>query len=389
MLNLNKWPYYEEDEIRAASNVLNSGKVNYWTGNENINFEREFSEYCGVKYAIAMANGSLALSGCYASLELEKDSEIITTPRTFIATASTAVILGYRIIFADVDINSGCITAETILPKITKKTRAISVVHLGGWPARMQEICDLAKAYNLFVIEDCSQAHGAKIDHKSVGSFGDVSSWSFCQEKIISTGGEGGMITTNNKQIYDYIWSYKDHGKNYLKVFSKNKDTGFRWLHDSFGTNMRLTEFQSSIGRIQLSKLENWNKLRARNANILYDFLKNISCVRIPEVTENIRHAWYKYYVYINFDHLSDDWDRSKILNELKKQGAPAFTGSCGEIYLEKSFQTIDNYQNKRLKNARNLAETSLMFLIHHTITEEQMYSYAGLIKKVLKQASI
>ncbi len=389
MIEINKWPIYEEDEINAAANILRSGAVNYWTGNETKMFEEEFSNFCGTKYSIALANGSLALSACYAALRMGKNAEIITTPRTFIATSSAARLMGLKVVFADVELDSGCISAATILPKITKNTRAISVVHLGGWPAKMEEICKLAKEYNLSVIEDCSQAHGAKIDNKSVGSFGDVSSWSFCQEKIISTGGEGGMITTDRDDIWEFIWSYKDHGKNFSKVFSENKDNTYKWVHDSFGTNMRLTEFQSSIGRKQLLKLSKWNKLREKNALILISFLKDIPCVRIPEVPENVIHAWYKLYIYLRKEYLSDDWNRQKIINEIIMNGAPVFSGSCGEIYLEKAFSENDNFGYRRLKNARELSETSLMFLIHHTISEEQIYSYGKLLRKVLIKASI
>ena len=175
---ISKWPFFSEDEIDKAKSVLKSGLVNYWTGNETKLFENEFAQYCNSSNAIALANGSLALSAAYLSLNLKRGDEIITTPRTFIASASSAVLLGLKPIFADVDINSGLITPETIEPLITNRTKAICVVHLGGWPADMPRICDLAKTYKLKIIEDCSQAHGASIylegdkTFKSVGSFG-------------------------------------------------------------------------------------------------------------------------------------------------------------------------------------------------------------------------
>ena len=271
--NISSWPKFEQDEVNKAVEILKSGKVNYWTGEEGKIFEREFAEKIGTKYAVALANGSLALSSAYLSVGLGVGDEIITSPRTFIATASSAILLGAKPIFADVDPDSGVITADTIIPLITNNTKAISVVHLGGWPAEMDSICKLAHNYGLKVIEDCAQAHGASLNGKSVGSFGDVSAWSFCQEKILSTGGEGGMITTSNKEIWNKIWSFKDHGKNYNKIFDKNKSDSFQFVHDKLGSNFRMTEIQSAIGRIQLSKINETNKIRNRNANIIYEEL--------------------------------------------------------------------------------------------------------------------
>ena len=243
-----------------------------------------------------------------------------TTPRTFLATASSLVQQGLRPVFADVDLDSGCITADTIYPLITANTSAISVVHLGGWPADMLQICSLAKNHNLRVIEDCAQAHGASIKvgntWQSVGSFGDVSAWSFCQDKILSTGGEGGMVCTSSPQARDYIWSYKDHGKDFQLFNTPNAGLGFRWLHSSFGTNMRLTEMQSAIGRFQLSRLPHWSALRSRNANLLIEIAR-LQCYQISEPPSTVKHAWYKLHGYIDLTALSSDWSRERILSEL------------------------------------------------------------------------
>ena len=379
---MNSWPLFSNEEIKKVSQILLSGKVNYWTGFEGKNFENEFAKYTNSKYGIVMANGSLALESAYKSIGLTKDDEIITTPRTFIATSSSAVLIGAKPVFADVDLNSGCINLETIEPLINSKTKAISVVHLGGWPAEIEQICKLAKQYNLFVIEDCSQAHGAKIRSKrcwkSVGSFGDAATWSFCQDKIMTTGGEGGFVTTSNLSIRDICWSLKDHGKTII---------GFKWLHDEIGSNYRLSEMQSAIGRIQLKKLEEWNKIRSFNAEILRLKLQNLGIVRLPIVDENIRHAWYKFYCYLNLEALSSGWDRSRIIKTINEHGFPAFSGSCSEIYLEKCFKKI-NKNYKRLKNAKELGETSLMLLVHPSISEEQMIKYSEIVKTVLIQAT-
>lgn len=384
---ISPWPTYEEDDIRLVTEVLRSGRVNYWTGSEGRNFESEFAKYVSCEHAIALANGSLALSSAYLALGIGEGDEVITTPRTFIATSASLLLLKAIPVFADVDKDSGAITPETIAPLITSRTKAISVVHLGGWPADMQAICKLARDYGLFVIEDCSQAHGASIAGRSVGSFGDIGTWSFCQDKIMTTGGEGGMVTTNNKEYWEKIWSFKDHGKSWQKVYETIHKPGFRWLHDSFGSNFRLTEMQSSIGRNQLKKLNEWNKLRTRNSNIISKLLQDLPLIRVPLPPEGIKNAWYKFYAYIIPSNLKEGWTRDRILYEISTSGFPALSGSCSEIYLEKCFLDKSFLPFKRLPIARLLGETSLMFLVHPTITEDQMNIYGEAIRKVLLKA--
>ena len=383
-----KWPYYNPEEIQKVNDILISGKVNYWTGEEGKFFEKEFANFALSKYAITLANGSLALSAAYLALDIKNKAELITTPRTFIATSSSAYLLKAKPIFADVDINSGCITADFIEPLISEKTKAICVVHIGGWPCDMESICNLAKKYGIYVIEDCSQAHGAQINGKSVGSFGDVSVWSFCQDKIISTVGEGGMLTTNSKEIYEKVWSFRDHGKTIKSMKITKKSNQFRYVHDKFGSNFRMTEIQSAIGRIQLSNILETNKTRARNAGILINTLTSVKCIRIPLPEEKYTHGWYKFYCYLNFDSLKENWNREKIIYEINKLGYPAFSGGCSEIYLENCFLDANLTPNTRLKNAKLLGETSLMFLVHNTITFSIMRDYAEVIKKVLVLAT-
>ena len=295
----------------AACSVLSSGLVNAWTGNQTQLFESEFAEACSSKFAIALSNGTVALEVAYRSINLCPGDEVITTPRTFIATSSALVNLGVKPILADVDVNSGCIiTASTIEPLISARTKAISVVHLGGWPADMPSICNLAHSYGLLVIEDCAQAHGARINGKAVGSFGDVSAWSFCQDKIMTTAGEGGMVVTSRRDLWDTMWSYKDHGKTYEAVFERDHPSGYRWLHERFGSNFRLTELQSAIGRQQLQRLPEWSVSRTRNALLLADSLSNCPAIRVPLPPESICHAWYKFYAFVQPDALADGWSR-------------------------------------------------------------------------------
>lgn len=386
-MNLPKWPYYDSNQIEIVKNVLESGNVNRWTGNETVNFEKEFCNFHGVKYGIALANGTLALTAAYTAIGLNKGDEIITTPRTFIATSSSAVMLGVKVIFADVDLNSGNITPQTIEPLISYKTKAISIVHLGGWPADMEEICNLAKKHNLKIIEDCSQAHGAKIANRYVGSFGDIAIWSFCQDKIISTGGEGGMVTTNDKEYYEKIWSLKDHGKSLNAVTNPQKKVGFKWLHHSFGTNYRLTELQSAMGRYQLKMLPIWLKKREENAMILFNTLKDIKALKIPLPNPDKTHAWYKFYAYLDINKLRNEWSRDKIIENIIDTGYPAYSGSCSEIYLEKCFINSNMRPKTNLTNAKKLGDKSLMFLVHPTILSNEMQLYADTIKKIILKA--
>ena len=381
------WPHFDSDQIDAATRVLASGKVNTWTGEKTKAFENEFAAWCGSSHAIAMANGSLALSAAYLAIGLGEGDELITTPRTFIATASSAVLLGAKPVFADVDPDSGSITAASIAPLINARTKAISVVHLGGWPADMPAICDLARAHGISVIEDCSQAHGARINGVSVGTFGDLAAWSFCQDKIMTTAGEGGMVNTSRPELWDVMWSLKDHGKTHEAVISREHPPGFRWLHERFGSNFRLTELQSAIGRVQLQRLPGWTAIRTRNALVLIDALREVSAVRVPLPPEHLTHAWYKLYAFVQPDALGDGWSRDRILSEIAALGYPAFSGSCSEIYMEKCFQEAGLSPAKRLPVAQELGETSLMFLVHPTITSEQIAGYAEAVRSVLLRA--
>ena len=390
---LSKWPYFGPDEIAAASNVLSSGNVNYWTGTETKFFENEFSEYTSTPFSLAVANGSLALSASYLAAGLKPGDEVITSPRTYIATSSSLVLLGVIPIFADVDRKSGCITAKSIEPLITSKTKAISVVHVSGWPADMESICDLASSKGLIVIEDCAQAHGAAIfsdnQWKSVGSFGQLAAWSFCQDKILTTGGEGGMVTTFDESYWQTMWSMKEHGKSYQAVLESANTPGFSWLHHRFGSNFRMTEMQSAIGRVQLRQLDQWHRKRANNVQTIVNALSSCSLVRVPlPPTNKYRHAWYKFHVYLNSNALSSGWTRDRILSEITSMGYPGLSGSCSEIYLERCFRDAGMSPLHRLPVARELGESSILFLVHPTITTEQMELYVTAVRSVLLRAT-
>ena len=396
MLNtqFSPWPSFTQEEADAVSQVLLSNKVNYWTGTECREFEKEFAAWAGTDYAVALANGTLALDVALQAMGIGEGDEVIVTPRSFIASVSTVVNAGAMPVFADVDNNTGNISATTIAPKITDKTKAIICVHLAGWPCDMDEIMALAKQHNLWVIEDCAQAHGAKYKGKPVGSIGHVGAWSFCQDKIMTTGGEGGMVTTNDKVLWQKMWEYKDHGKNYDSIYHKQHPPGFRWLHDSFGTNWRMMEMQAVIGRIQLKKMAEWTKIRTQNAKILRDALTQFAgeqqFLRIPDIEfhqvmgGDSVHAYYKYYVYVRPENLPENINRDSILNALNEKKIPCFSGSCSEIYLEKAFDNHPSRPKARLTVAKELGETSLMFLIHPTLTTNEMQTIATTTVDVL-----
>lgn len=387
-MKINPWPSFTEEEASAIQRVLLSNKVNYWTGTEGREFEKEFADFADSQYAIAVSNGTTALDLAFNALGLGKSDEVIVTSRTFIASISSIVNAGATPVFADVDRNTQNISPETIISVITEKTKAIVCVHLAGWPCEMEEIMAIANEYGLKVIEDCAQAHGARYKGRSVGSIGHIGAWSFCQDKIMSTGGEGGMVTTNDKDLWNRMWSFKDHGKSYDAVYNMDHPPGFRWLHESFGTNWRLTEMQSAIGRIQLAKMSEWTHLRGVLAEKLVSVLCNFSGVRVPVVPEDIKHANYKLYVFVEPTSLNEGWSRDRIIEALNSNGVPVMQGSCSEVYLEKAFEGKSFKPVERLPVARELGETSLMFLVHPTISMEQMDKVCECVSDVMSLAS-
>ncbi len=385
----NKWPSYDQEEMASVTEVLSSGKVNYWTGDKGKTFEKEFASYVGAKHAVAVANGTLALELALHALDIQVGDEIIVPSCTFIATASAVVMRGAIPIVADVEKYSQNISLETIKPHVTDKTKAIICVHLGGYPCDMDPILEFAKEQTLYVIEDCAQAHGAEYKGRKVGSLGDIAAFSFCQDKIMSTGGEGGMLTTNNEAFWRKAWAYKDHGKDYDKVFNTEHPPGFRWLHEGFGTNWRLTEMQSSIGLHQLKKLDTWLQRRAKLAKKMASLCSEFACFIVPEIPDTIKHAFYKFYVFIEPQNLKATWDRDRVMAEINALGTPCFSGSCCEIYKENCFSDYPESYNKELKNAKSLDAQSLMFLVHPTYNDEEFDKHLLALKQVALKASL
>ena len=391
MLNssFSPWPSFTEEEAETVKKVLLSNKVNYWTGKECRNFEQEFANWTGSEYAVAVGNGTLALDLALKAIGVGPSDDVITTPRTFLASASSIVTAGAKPVFSDVDLNSQNITAETIAAVLTPNTKAVIVVHLAGMPADMTPIMELAEKHEFFVIEDCAQAHGAKYKGQSVGSIGHIGAWSFCQDKIMTTGGEGGMVTTNDKTLWSKMWSYRDHGKSYEAIYERQHPPGFRWLHESFGTNWRMTEMQAAIGRIQLRRMADWTRKRQQNAKMIDETCKHFSALRLVSVPHGVEHAEYKHYLFLNIEHLKEEWSRDRIVEEINSEGVPCFQGTCSEVYLEKAFDNTGFRPSKHLPNAKLLGETSLMFLVHPTLTASEIDKTCTTVEKVMTKASL
>ncbi len=381
------WPVCGDDEIAAVERVLRSGRLNYWTGTEGLAFEKEFAAYVGSRYAIALANGTVGLELALAVLNIGPGDEVIVPSRTFIATASSVVARGARPICVDIDRDSQTMTAETIRPHLSSRTKAIIPVHLAGWPCDMQPILELAKRLDLWVIEDCAQAHGAKYRGKPVGTIGDIGVYSFCQDKIMTTGGEGGMLVTDREEIWKQAWSYKDHGKCYDAVHNQQHAPGFRWLHKSFGTNWRMTEMQSAIGRIVLRKLDAWVKVRRQNAEFYRKVLSDCDAIRVPQPAVEDYHSFYKFYAFVRPEKLLPGWNRDRLVAEINALGVPCFTGSCSEIYLEEAFPR-EWRPAERYSVAKELGETSLMFLVHPGIDSTSINQIRCVLKNISESTS-
>lgn len=382
------WPHYAEDERTAVLQVLASGKVNYWTGTEGREFEREYAAHLGVRRAIALANGTAALELALRMWGIGPGDEVVVTPRTFIASASCAVMLGARPVFADVDRDSGNLTPESVERVLTPRTRAIIPVHLGGWPCDVAAILALAKPRGIRVLEDCAQANGARLRGRLAGSLADAAAFSFCQDKIITTGGEGGLLATDDESFWERAWSFKDHGKTWEAVYERKHPPGFRWLHDRFGTNWRLTEPQSAIGRIQLRKLESWVATRRRLAALYAARLSELPTLRVPALPPGFESACYRFYAYVVPEALSPGWSRDRLIAAAADRGYTLLNGSCGEIYREQAFSRTGWEPAERLPVARELGETSLAFLCHPTLSEPQIHAYCDGLAALLAEAT-
>jgi dTDP-4-amino-4,6-dideoxygalactose transaminase len=381
------WPSYSREEIDAVMRTLESGHVNYWTGNEGRSFEAEFSSFMGCEHGVAVANGTVALELALHALGIGPGDEVIVASRTYFASVSCIVMRGATPVIADVDRESQNITAETIRAVLSPRTKAVIAVHFAGWPCEMDPILELCREHKLKLIEDCAQAHGATYKGRYVGSIGDAGAFSFCQDKIMTTGGEGGMLTTNDKIAWSRAWAFKDQGKSYEAVFSPHHTSEYRWLHGSFGTNWRLTEMQSAIGRIQLQKLPQSIQKRQKLAGLLSESFAEMPQLRVGMPPGHITHSYYQYYVFLRTEQLQSDWNKTRIIDAIRAEGVPCYSGSCSEVYLQAAFPA-ELRPRERLPVAKELGETALMFLVHPTLSEQDMQDTIVAVEKVLTSAS-
>lgn len=383
-----RWPHYDEEQIADVVRVLRSGRVNAWTGPEVGAFERAYAGHLGRRHAISLANGTLALELALRCLGVGAGDDVVVTPRSFIASASSVVLMGARPVFADIDRDSQNLTPDTIAPMLGARTKAVIVVHLAGWPANMPGIMDLCRARNVAVIEDCAQAHGAVVAGRPVGAWGDIAAFSFCQDKIITTGGEGGLIALDDDARWRSAWSFKDHGKSYRQVFETEHPAGFRWLHEGIGTNWRMSGLAAALGLRQLERLPSWIETRRRNAAILREAMAAMPALRVPALPQGCEHAYYRLYAFLRPERLRAGWSRDRIVQEMERRALPCFSGSCSEIYRETAFEAAGLAPSAPLPVARELGETSLAFLVDPAQDETAMHRVATGLAKVMQEAT-
>ncbi|MVZ98254.1 DegT/DnrJ/EryC1/StrS aminotransferase family protein [Sphingorhabdus sp. IMCC26285] len=381
------WPSHGRDEILAVTQVLQSGRVNALVhGEQNRAFEKEFAAYIGMPHAIAVSNGTVSIEMALRAFGIGAGDEVIIPARSFFATASAVVSVGASPVFADILVETQNIDPDSVARMISDKTKAVICVHLAGLPCDMRALTQLCDDHDLFLIEDCAQAHGAVYDGKMVGSFGDASSFSFCTDKIMSTGGEGGMILFADKSAWSKAWAIKDHGKVPPEEMPQNiaPPGEFRYVHQSFGTNFRMTEMQAAIGRVQLKKLPKWLAQRRANAHCLSEAVADIPGVIVDAYDAHILSARYKYFIRIDEDKLPGNKTRADIIAGLLALGIQCGSGSCPDMSKEIAFQGREPRRDGNLENAHRLGASTIMFPVDHLFSEDDMLVIAGALKKVV-----
>lgn len=373
----NWWPYHSDDEVEAVAAVLRSGRTNYWSVNSHGQaFEQEFAKFHGPGVqALAVTNGTAALELALHALGIAPEqgwsgqlAEVIVPCRTFMATASAVVNSGYQPVLADIDAETLNVTVDTLEARRTEYTRAVIVVHWAGLPCDMPAICAWAKKHGILVIEDCAHAHGATLQghHElPVGIWGAIGCYSFCVGKIMSTGGEGGMVVTRDAAMHKRMAAYRDHGR-YQMMGSKDM-TAFEWTVEEFGSNLRMTEMQSAIGRIQLRKLKGWVE-RRRDIAEFYDYL----------LGQKVRRPGHSFYLY-----LAQIDNRDEVLERLLSKDIPARIGGCPNIGREAVFKG----RAALCPVADEVGKHILSLPIYPTMTDAEVRHVAEAVKNELVRA--
>ncbi|MCL2323987.1 MAG: DegT/DnrJ/EryC1/StrS family aminotransferase [Actinomycetia bacterium] len=386
------WPQIPEEGIEAVAAVLRSGRINYWTGAETRLFEAEFSAAHEGASALAVSSGTLALELALRSFGVGAGDEVIVPSRTFIATAGAVVAVGATPVIADIDPTTGALTPLSVARRLSPRTRAVIVVHVGGYPAPVAGIRALCEQLDVVVIEDCAQAQGARAGGRPVGLAGHAACFSFCQDKILPLG-EGGMIVyPSGSAAFEVAAAWRDHGHR-LSVDTQVQErrSQFRYLSDSFGTNARMTEAQGALGRVLLAKVPAWHKLRTRNARVLTEGLSGFAPVLRPCVPadDTGEHAFYRHYFLLDSAALAAGWDRDRVIDAISAEGAPVQFGACALIGREKAFATlgVTPTPESELPGALCAAEQSLAFFVHPTLSEDDLGEIAQAARKVLEAA--
>jgi len=334
------WPQFDEKAIQAVETVLRSGKVNYWTGPHGMEFERKFAEWQGSHYAISASNGTAALHIALSALGIGPGDEVIVPSYTFIASSFSIVQAGAIPRFADVNIDDHCISIESAEKLVNKRTKAIMPVHLYGNVCDMDPILDFAKEHNLFVIEDNAEAFGGMYKGKKTGTLGHMAACSFCQNKTFTTGGEGGMVTTDDEELAWLARSFRDHGYDVKQRLSLLElEQKLPYIHNTVGWNYRMTEMQSAIGLAELERMDTWNMpRRRRNAQIIIDSIKDLPAVlHTPIDTEQRRNGWYVMAFSLDIENMS--CDIAKFVAACGAEGAPCWKVFWPQCHTEKAFR--------------------------------------------------
>jgi len=403
--NLIGWPNISEESIKAVEEVLRSNKINYWSGSKGMEFEKKFAEWQGSKYGISVTNGTAALHVALTSLGIGPGDEVIVPSYTFIASSFSIVQAGAVPRFADVNIDDHCISVQSAEKLVNERTKAIMPVHLYGNVCEMDEINAFAKKHNLLVIEDNAEAFGGSYKGKKTGTLGDISACSFCQNKTFTTGGEGGMVTTDDEEVAWKARSFRDHGYDVQQRLNLMElEQKLPYIHNMVGWNYRMTEMQSVIGLTELDRMDNWNMpTRHRNAHIIIDKIKDLPQVLYTPIdTEERRNGWFVLAFTLDIDNMK--CDIRQFVEAVVAEGAPVWKVFWPQCHVEKAFQNHNafgrshfpfasreyadpasvDYSNVDVPNARWHEEHTFTCFAYPTFTVENCEQIGEAIKKVI-----
>ena len=403
------WPHFDENAIRAVEQVLRSGKVNYWTGKKGMEFEKRFAEWQGSKYAVSVATGTAALHVALSALGIGPGDEVIVPSYTFIATAFSVVQAGAVPRFADVNIDDHCISVESAEKLVTRRTKAIMPVHLYGNVCDMDKINEFARRHNLFVIEDNAEAFGGEYKGRKTGTLGDIAGCSFCQNKTFTTGGEGGMVTTDNEDLAWRARSFRDHGYDVQQRLSLLElEQKLPYIHNMIGWNYRMTEMQSAIGLAELDRMDTWNMpARRRNARILMDALMPLPQIKYgPVDTPERRNGWYVMAFSLDIENMN--CTIREFVEAAGAEGAPCWKVFWPQCHTERAFREHNSfgrsgfpfrsaeyadpasvdYSKVDVPNARWHEEHTFTCFAYPTFTEDDMRQIAAALVKVIRAFS-